>query len=776
AAVAAVVHARVFPGLYPAFHEVLVLAAAFGAAEAGAALAGALRMRAGAAVVLGVVVGVPGAWLAIAEPGLRARAQRALPLYAVAIDPLVRRLPQPPAASVALPRVEPWPERLLDESLARLRAAGLPERPSFLLITIDALPATRLAAAGETRGVTPNLDAAATRGWSFDRAYAPASITFASVRSMMRGLTFDRSETLVDPEAAPRMAERFGALGYRTFAAYPAEAVFAGREIGRDYLSDDSGFAETMLEHAPDALRVERFLAFLDADPETPFCAWLHFMGPHHPYAPLDGPRFGESAEARHAAEVFEADRLAGDLLERLAARGLAARTVVALSADHGEEFGERNGLFHGTTVYDEQVRVPLVVVGPGLQPRRTASAVSLTDLLPTFLHLAGVREREDLDGRSWAPLGTGLADGADRTAFVVQRHPVVHIDLRAVVRMPWKAILDVRSGVVECFHLENDPGERRPLPAPDAPFGPEMLDLLRAPPPPHVASRAPSERMRVVVAAQAHGDPADPRWPSLLSDPSSGVRVAAVDALSAFGGEGDDLLRAFALAPGPASDAERVRALEVVNARPRWDDLDHFDDRVRYACAKAAETAEAPPYDRLRARLAAERNPHVLTALVNAIEREPRPSDEVALERLALRDDFAGATAAARLALRRLGPASRPGAAVVRPEDVAVRADGPLGVRVEVPAASPAELAQGRTRVWAVFVEPPPADGAWPDGKTVEPTLFRGDAPWPFVSHVIERGCLVAFDRTTEPLTLTVTGLRSTPAFFCALPVEPRP
>lgn len=249
-------------------------------------------------------------------------------------------------------------------------------------------------------------------------------------------------------------------------------------------------------------------------------------------------------------------------------------------------------------------------------------------------------------------------------------------------------------------------------------------------------------------------------------------VRTAAADAVAALAdGGGDDRLRRFALAPGPATEAERLRVLALVNRRPRWADFEHEDDRFRLSVgAAAARDIEGrlgtPPFDVVRSRIAVEQNPNVLCELLLVLDREQFFGDQDVFERVAAREDVAGARAAALLALRRLGEAGlkRPGAIIVDRNDVSVRLEGDTTAEVEVPAISPAQLAAGPPLIWIVFTVP------GRDAKEVEPFVRRGDDPWPVSSHVIDFGSLLALRPTTEVLRVRVVGAKVRPEFVCAM------
>ncbi|RME21764.1 MAG: hypothetical protein D6806_14100, partial [Deltaproteobacteria bacterium] len=142
---------------------------------------------------------------------------------------------------------------------------------------------------------------------------------------------------------------------------------------------------------------------------------YLHFMEPHEPYFahPLDGtavareddpsppPESARQFKKLYLQEVRYWDGLLGALVERIEKLDLADRTMVIITSDHGEEFGEHGGFWHGTTLYEELVRAPLVMKVPGRHARAETRPVSLLDIFPSVLSFAGISTPEGLEGVS---------------------------------------------------------------------------------------------------------------------------------------------------------------------------------------------------------------------------------------------------------------------------------------------------------------------------------------------------------------------------------------
>jgi arylsulfatase A-like enzyme len=154
-------------------------------------------------------------------------------------------------------------------------------------------------------------------------------------------------------------------------------------------------------------------------------------------------------------------DEHLGGLLVNVQKRVGLDRTLVVVTADHGEEFGEHGGEFHGATLYEEILRVPLLVAMPGIAARRVDAPVSLLDVAPTIVELAGGGR-----GRLDAADGTSLA-GAMRGEALEARAVLAETvrygrGSRAIVEGGWKLVYEGRARTWELFDLGKDPGEQR--------------------------------------------------------------------------------------------------------------------------------------------------------------------------------------------------------------------------------------------------------------------------------------------------------------------------
>ena len=318
------------------------------------------------------------------------------------------------------------------------------------------------------------------------------------------------------PASFPTLAERLQTAGYETIGVsgnFVQVTESTGLAQGFDAwhaFSRPAGDAEDILWtseapdgtevriRAPTAEEINRVVDGLLPEPSPqPFFLYVHYMEPHSPYAPHGEANSGVSndhiidlASRRSVLDATERDALlslydqeieavdagVGELQGLLESRGLWHDTVVAITSDHGEEFGEHGGWFHGLALHRESLRVPLVFHGEGRIPGavRRDDAVDLLDVPTTLLALAGVPPAEDMRGRSLLDPEPGRP--RDRIAELHRDpHFEAHVGPRrhrvAITRWPWKAIV-APDGRLQVHHLEQDPTERAPLPAGRAPAG----------------------------------------------------------------------------------------------------------------------------------------------------------------------------------------------------------------------------------------------------------------------------------------------------------------
>jgi arylsulfatase A-like enzyme len=189
---------------------------------------------------------------------------------------------------------------------------------------------------------------------------------------------------------------------------------------------------------------------------------WGHYYDPHDPY--FDVPNYpARSAQAHHRYEaiVRSVDAELGRLFQALETRGMLKETAVVLTADHGDEFGEHGHRFHGRTLYDEMVRVPLIVYSPAYPPQKVKEVISHLDVAPTLLSHLGLKPEPRFLGQDWdSALRRGKSVAQSEAFFEVLPDANYGLHLIGMRRGDEKLIYHVQSGALERFGLKTDPYE----------------------------------------------------------------------------------------------------------------------------------------------------------------------------------------------------------------------------------------------------------------------------------------------------------------------------
>lgn len=352
---------------------------------------------------------------------------------------------------------------------------AVPENLNVLLISVDTLR-WDLGYMGYERPITPNVDALAARSVVYEKAYSLASYTGKSVGPTLIGrypsethrgfLHFNRY-----PPRDRMLQERLSSAGIRTISVqahwYFAEGY--GLERGFDVLDmsaapeEDQGEGDkTILSH----LLTDAAIKQLEdpANTAKPFFMWVHYLDPHANYVPHPEFSFGSDSRALYDGEIAYTDHHIGRLLKALDERGLTANTAIVFTSDHGEAFGEHGMIRHGFEIWEEIVRVPLVVHVPGYAPGRVTVRRSLIDLAPTVLDLFDVEvEPGVLRGSSWLPDLRNPESAAARPVFIDMPAGPYNGDRQAFIENDIK-ITTSNTRTMGVFDLSKDPGEQNNL------------------------------------------------------------------------------------------------------------------------------------------------------------------------------------------------------------------------------------------------------------------------------------------------------------------------
>jgi arylsulfatase A-like enzyme len=359
----------------------------------------------------------------------------------------------------------------------------LTRRHNVLLIVLDALRADRLPPATDSREELPHLTGLLSQSRHFTRAFSTGAGTDIGMATVFTGQ--------LDPFAKTEqtLLAAFKRAGYRTHGVFQREVEkWVGRQFslhgldGRDVVVNDP-YRRDLGTHATSRQVTDRGVRFLkrwrdrpdkeDQDGQGRFFLWLHYFDihEHHQIKPATlreergaATTAGGAATAARGLPFYRrmirhVDHHLGRLLSELRSAGLDDQTLVVVLGDHGEGLAQRPRLpfNHGDVLFNPLVHVPLAFRVPGVSGKRVEQPVSLADLCPTLLDLAGI-ERSPTYGISLLPwlFDAQLARLRDleRPIFMYETRQ------RAVIIWPWKLITWLDQGLVELYHMEHDYAE----------------------------------------------------------------------------------------------------------------------------------------------------------------------------------------------------------------------------------------------------------------------------------------------------------------------------
>jgi arylsulfatase A-like enzyme/predicted Zn-dependent protease len=353
---------------------------------------------------------------------------------------------------------------------------------NVIVITLDTCRADRLGCYGFSLIQTPTIDGFAERGVRFEDCIAQTPLTLPSHTSLFTGtLPFfhgvrDNGGFVVPPELKT-MAEVFKDGGYATaafIAAYVLDSKW-GLAQGFDTYYDRfdlSKFEKISLDSVqrPANEVIDEALKWLEANKAKRFFTWIHLYDPHTPYQPPE-PFKSTYSKNPYLGEIAFADSQLARLWSWLEGAGLVKNSILVFAGDHGESLGEHRESTHGFFVYQAAVHVPLIFVTPFPKLQRVSSAavVSLIDVMPTVLEMAGLPRPPEVQGQSLVPLFFHPGRESSRYAYSETYYPRYHFgwsELRSFQDARHKLIIAPER---ELYDLAADPREGKNLGAVEA-------------------------------------------------------------------------------------------------------------------------------------------------------------------------------------------------------------------------------------------------------------------------------------------------------------------
>lgn len=358
--------------------------------------------------------------------------------------------------------------------------ASVPKDFNVLLITIDTTRADHLGAYGYPRPTSPNLDKLAAGGTVFENSWAHAPSTRYSMPAILTGrLPLDvYYDTSIEgwPGLLPKattLAETLDPMGFTSGAITNYWYFDRVRRMDQgfaEYDNTNAMFHQSVANAGPEQTKgssskqqTDKAIDFVGRHAADRWFLWVHYYDPHYAYEPHpEVPSFGTDRMAMYDGELRFTDLHIGRLLDELRAKGLYDKTVIVVTGDHGEGFGEHGIELHGYHLYAPQTRVPLIIRVPGLAPRRSTEPAGHVDIMPTLANLAGAPATSEMMGSSLVAALAGK--DTDRTVFQQLSYEGNH-EMRAGVGKDCHVIYNVSPDTSwEVYRVDRDPGETEDL------------------------------------------------------------------------------------------------------------------------------------------------------------------------------------------------------------------------------------------------------------------------------------------------------------------------
>jgi len=380
-------------------------------------------------------------------------------------------------------------------------------RPNVLLISIDTFRADHIHGYGYEFETTPTLDKLMRRGASFSNAISPSPWTLPSHVSLFTSL-YPHTHGVIgnmlaigeDVSTLPPVLSKMG---------YAAAAFTTSPNLSPRH-GYAPGFDTYVCKEVSAPLVCEQALKWLNTIEEKNFFLFLHLYDIHTDYTPLpkylsmfessyegkidgkgrnlykvrEGNIVLSEEDIRHLialydAEIRQLDASLGTFFKALEHRNILSNTIVVITSDHGEEFLEHGDVLHGRTLYDELIKIPLIIAGPGIPSGRLVKKqVELIDVMPTILELCGAKVPPEVEGRSLLPLLAQEQGDWTEIAFAEADHKNEEHDVKRAIRTKrYKLYYDRLTKREELYDIILDPAERQNI----VEQRPDVAKILRA-------------------------------------------------------------------------------------------------------------------------------------------------------------------------------------------------------------------------------------------------------------------------------------------------------
>lgn len=342
---------------------------------------------------------------------------------------------------------------------------------NFLLITIDTVRYDHTTFGGYERDTTPELAKFVERSANFTFANAPSAGTMASIPAILTSKFFHSGIALEEdvPRGSPPKLKEENTLLHELFKK---KGYSTGAILSHEYFNDwgmdqgvDSYDNSVGKKRNPSAVTSEiltdRSIAWIGKQKRRKWFLWTHYIDPHGYYVSHPGDTsYGDSEMDLYDGELHFTDKHVAKLLDYVGRSAGGNKTIIAITSDHGDAFGEHGYINHAQDLHREILHVPLIIYVPNIEPRSIPGAVSPIDIFPTFADLIGADISElNVEGVSLVPQLFYGKDAEDRIVFSETNYPK---PLRAVINSRYKLILDLKNNVSRLWDLKKDPMEMK--------------------------------------------------------------------------------------------------------------------------------------------------------------------------------------------------------------------------------------------------------------------------------------------------------------------------
>jgi len=390
-----------------------------------------------------------------------------------------------------------WWDLLLKKKVSIPRQLSSQKRPNLLVICVDALRADHLSCYGYERKTSPNLDTVAQKGLIFEKAMSPCSWTLPATASILTGLYPNTHGVLGNTRnylvnSITTLPEFLVWKGVST-AAFSANALVCSA------INFNQGFElfDEVCESA-EGVNADLF-AWLESCGSNRFFGYVHYMEPHSPYsAPGDhrqhfDPEYVETRdfsgalperwragkvektftqeEAEHLVNLYDSEIYYWDLqfkrlLDHLEKLSILNKTIIVVTADHGEEFFDHKGLGHGLTLYDEVIHVPLIIIDPRMRKgQRVSDYLEITTIFNSCVEMMEFKAPDFTQVKSLFPYNKGMSKKFSHIYSSTESNmPKLESRWACVIEPPYKLTYDLLNNRCELYNLEKDFKEKQEL------------------------------------------------------------------------------------------------------------------------------------------------------------------------------------------------------------------------------------------------------------------------------------------------------------------------